>query len=200
MSDTQVLRRSRLVALVLALTAFAIVAACSSASKAGAGQPAAASASPNVAEATATATVAFVSNGCSGFREARFFSCCFTHDLTFWAGGNRGDRRRADLALRQCLIDISHNKYVANLGYFLVVLWTGVGEVWDTGWARAWRGTGHGRYDSLSSGQKLVVAAQRKRVCDGLRLNPETGRYRVDDSTDPVREVWPAQKRLICGQ
>ena len=199
MSGHHVQQQSRLVALVLVLTTVAIAAACSTASKGGAAQPGA-TASANNSNAPAKATVAFQSNGCSGFREARFFSCCFTHDLTFWAGGNRSDRRRTDLALRQCLIDISHDKYLANFGFFLVALWTGVGEVWDTGWARAWRGTGHGRYDSLSPGQKLVVAAERKRVCEGLRLNPQTGRYRVDDSNDPVREVWPAQKRQICGE
>jgi len=137
----------------------------------------------------------FYSNGCSGFREARFFSCCFVHDMAFWAGGTFADRRKADVTLRQCLIDISRDRFTSYVGYALVRLAVIPGEFVDDGWGRAWRGSGRKRYAPLTPGQRAQVDAERHRVCRTLVLNPETGRYRVDDR----REIWPNQARQVCN-
>ena len=139
------------------------------------------------------AATPFKSNGCSGFREARFFSCCFVHDLAFWAGGTWSDRRQADLALRRCIVDIS-NGYIANLSYFLVRLTVVPGAIVNDGWGRAWQGSKRKRFAVLTNDQKTRVTEERRRVCQSLVLNPTTGRYLVDEA----REIRPEQARAVC--
>lgn len=146
----------------------------------------------------ATATVhppPFNSNGCSGFREARFFTCCFVHDLDFWAGGTWGDRRRADQTLRKCLHEVSHDWVTTGVGYMLVRLETIPGYFVKDGWGRAWYGTGRSRFAPLTPDQKRLVAEERLRVCRSLTINSKTGQYRVDDT----REIRVSQARQVCG-
>ena len=125
------------------------------------------------------------------------------HDLTFWAGGSRPERRRADLDFRLCALDITHGLFVSNGGYFMLWLSYQANNIArgivDDGWGRAWRGTGRAKYEALTASQRETVAAERQRVCRALRLNPATGHYKVDDSNDPDRELWPQQARKICG-
>jgi len=149
------------------------------------------------AEATTqpAAPVPFSSNGCSGFREAKFFSCCFVHDLAFWAGGTWADRRAADLSLRRCIKDISHNFVIADVAYSLTRLGIVPGTFMNDGWGRAWRGQKRTRFQALTPDQRLQVDTERRRVCQSLILNPQTGNYRVDDT----REIRANQAREICG-
>jgi hypothetical protein len=138
----------------------------------------------------------FSSNGCSGFREARFFSCCYVHDLDYWAGGTFGDRRKADLGLRRCLIDVSGgDRILSDFAYFLIRLGLVPALVVDDGWGRAWRPVKRRRWAPLTAEQQRIVQDERRRACESLRLNPWTGRYRVDDT----REIWPNQARVVCG-
>ena len=140
--------------------------------------------------------IPFSSNGCSGFREARFFSCCYLHDLDYWAGGTFGDRTRADLGLRRCLIDVSGGDHIlADFTYFLVRLGLVPALVVDDGWGRAWRPVKRRRWEPLTPEQQQTVQDERRRACESLTLNPKTGRYRVDDT----REIWPNQARVVCG-
>lgn len=145
--------------------------------------------------------VPFSSNGCSGFREARFFTCCFVHDFDFWAGGNRTDRGRADKTLWRCLLDISHEHIVADIGYLLIRLELIPGMIVNDGWGRAWTGTGRTRFESLSVEQQQTVATEKQRVCRGLTLNPATGNYSIDPGLlrSDRRELRASQARAFCG-
>ena len=166
-----------------------------------------ASAAPSTAAAAPAHThpspEPFSSNGCTGFREAKFFSCCYAHDLAYWAGGTRSERRAEDRALRRCLIDIGgtslYDEIIADIGYLLVRMWTlpGIllGPLFDDGWGRAWRETSYGRYDALGSDQRRIVDAQKQEICSGLTLNKTTGRYRLADA----RELAQTSVRRICG-
>jgi hypothetical protein len=142
---------------------------------------------------TDRAATPFKSNGCSGFREAKFFSCCFVHDLAFWSGGTWSDRRQADLVLRRCIVDIS-NGYIANFSYFLVRLAVVPGAIVNDGWGRAWQGSKRKRFAALTDAQKARVTEERQRVCRSLVLNPLTGQYLVDET----REIRPQQAREVC--
>src|SRR3990172_4711577 len=154
---------------------------------------------PGEPAAAPSLTIApFSSNGCSGFREARFFSCCYTHDLAYWAGGTFRDRTRSDRAVRRCLIDISHDRVLGDFSYFLVLLWTVPATVgFKDGWGRAWYGLEpkRGHYDPLTPVQRQLVSDETARLCSAMRLNPKTGRYRIDDTRDAWREIRPAEAR-----
>jgi hypothetical protein len=45
----------------------------------------------------------FVTDGCSGFPDGSKVSCCVQHDIPYWCGGSREQRRRADACLAQCV-------------------------------------------------------------------------------------------------
>jgi len=159
--------------------------------------------SPAPQRPAAATPAPFVSNGCTGFREATFFTCCYAHDLAFWAGGSRKDRRLADRELRRCLIDVGggslYDQIVADVAFFLVralIVPLAVVDRWvDDGWGRAWAGTPRRHYDPLTPAQKQAVADYRKRLCDGITLNNVTGRYQVNET----QEIELPGVRLICG-
>jgi hypothetical protein len=140
------------------------------------------------------AMIPFWSNGCSGFREARFFSCCFVHDFAYWAGGTWPERSKADRDLWTCVFTISGERAVADIGYFLVRLGILPGSFVKDGWGRAWYNTPRKRYAPLTWEQQQSVAAERTRVCESLRPNPDTGWFWVDDT----RQIRPRQATEIC--
>jgi hypothetical protein len=150
---------------------------------------------PVTVEARRPDVVPFASNGCSGFREATFFSCCFVHDLAYWSGGNRTERAQADRALWRCLYDVSGEHIVAGIGFILVRLGAIPGQFVRDGWGRAWYNTDRGKYTELTTDQRQVVTAERTRICQSLRVDPKTGWFRVDDR----RAIRPQQAREICG-
>lgn len=184
--------------IIATLIATITAAGCSSLPAAQASQNPLPSMGPSHAEANHSHAdyIPFSSNGCSGFREARFFSCCYVHDLAYWAGGTFGDRRRADLGLRRCLVDVSGgDRILADFTYFLIRLGLVPAVVVDDGWGRAWRPVNRRRWAPLTPEQQRIVQDERRRACESLTLNPKTGRYRVDET----REIWPNQARIVCG-
>jgi hypothetical protein len=142
--------------------------------------------------------VRFTTNGCSGFREGKFASCCVVHDFAFWAGGTRADRRVADRNLRRCLVRVTrgnlYDRGVARAGFWWIRS-TALFATWVTaGWGRAWpepRPTFH----SLTPDQRAFVAAERRRVCDSMTLDTATGTYRLDDG----RPILPYARQQLCG-
>jgi len=150
---------------------------------------------PVTVDASRPAVVPFSSNGCSGFREATFFSCCYVHDLAYWAGGTWGDRARADRALWRCVYDVSGERIVADIGYLLVTLGAIPGRFIKDGWGRAWYNTNRGRYAELTDDERRVVTAERTRVCQALKLDPKSHWFFVDGR----RTIRPQQAREICG-
>ena len=69
----------------------------------------------------------FSSDGCSLFPEGSgensdlWLSCCRAHDLSYWRGGTRAERRAADDALEQCVAAKGYPKVVAlmSMGVFV---------------------------------------------------------------------------------
>lgn len=137
----------------------------------------------------------FTSNGCSGFREATFFSCCFVHDFNYWSGGTWNERTRADRTLRACILTISGERGVADIAYFLIRLGILPGSLMKDGWGRAWYGMDRKRYAPLTGEQRARVEGERARVCASLRVDTDTGWFFVDDA----RRIRPRQARELCG-
>ena len=65
----------------------------------------------------------FTSDGCSLFPDGSvkdrdlWCDCCLTHDIAYWQGGTKEDRKRADETLRQCVLERTHNKVLADMMY-----------------------------------------------------------------------------------
>ncbi len=86
----------------------------------------------------------FDSDGCSLFPDGTWddrtlwCDCCFEHDIAYWRGGTEGERKRADEALRDCVVEKTGNPQLAELMYHGVRL--GGGSIfpswyrWGYGW------------------------------------------------------------------
>ena len=63
------------------------------------------------------------SDGCSLFPDgtvsdrAKWCECCFAHDIAYWRGGTREERKTADRKLRRCLLDRTGDKALVDLMY-----------------------------------------------------------------------------------
>jgi hypothetical protein len=47
----------------------------------------------------------FVTDGCTAYPDGRKASCCIDHDIPYWCGGTRDQRRQADADLASCVAD-----------------------------------------------------------------------------------------------
>ncbi len=60
----------------------------------------------------------FTSDGCSLFPElAKGSACCEIHDLAYWHGGTASARKRADAALRACVLADTGKPLLASVMY-----------------------------------------------------------------------------------
>lgn len=86
---------------------------------------------------------AFTTDGCSRFpdgtrdHETLWLHCCTTHDVAYWQGGTRAERRAADFALRECVVATGETT-IANL--MLVGVWIGGSPYFPTSfrWGYGW--------------------------------------------------------------
>lgn len=69
-----------------------------------------------------------------------FESCCYEHDRLYWTGGNRAERREADLKLFQCA-------WAQGYRLWAIILWLAVRGFGGPAWPRPKRwGYGHKGY------------------------------------------------------
>ncbi len=65
----------------------------------------------------------FTSDGCSLFPDGTpkdrtlWCDCCFNHDIAYWRGGSADERNQADKTLRQCVLQRTGNKALAEMMY-----------------------------------------------------------------------------------
>jgi hypothetical protein len=65
----------------------------------------------------------FTSDGCSLFPDGNFkdralwCDCCLAHDISYWRGGTKEDRKHADETLRDCVLERTGSKALADLIY-----------------------------------------------------------------------------------
>ena len=103
----------------------------------------------------------FSSDGCSQFPDGTFTQinlwcdCCITHDIAYWQGGSRKQKKQADRALRSCILSTTDNLLLADTMYYGVTL--GGSPVFPTWyrWGYGWR---YGRgFKSLTHIEKQQV-------------------------------------------
>lgn len=55
-------------------------------------------------------------DGCSAWPDGKSRECCVKHDIVYWCGGRRMDRKKADLELKKCVSQHS-GKFTASIMY-----------------------------------------------------------------------------------
>jgi len=126
----------------------------------------------------------FSSDGCSQFPDGTFTQqdlwcdCCITHDIAYWQGGNRQQKKQADEALRQCVLQKTDNKLLADTMYYGVTLGgSPVFPVWYR-WGYGWR---YGR------GFQSLNEYEQQQVTDQLQQYTVSMPYTSCDFDYPVR-------------
>lgn len=65
----------------------------------------------------------FTSDGCSLFPDGSlkdrklWCDCCYAHDIAYWRGGTEEERKQADAALRNCVLERTRDTALADLMY-----------------------------------------------------------------------------------
>jgi len=73
--------------------------------------------------AAATDLKDFMSDGCSLFPDgslrdrSKWCNCCLEHDISYWQGGTTEERRKADERLRECVLERTSDKVLAETMY-----------------------------------------------------------------------------------
>ena len=104
----------------------------------------------------------FTSDGCSLFPDGTlkdgklWCDCCFNHDMAYWRGGSADERNQADRALRECVLQRTGNKALAEMMYDGVRV--GGSPIFPT-WYRWGYGWKYGRgYAPLTEDEQKQVA------------------------------------------
>lgn len=121
----------------------------------------------------------FESDGCSLFPDGTvkdqnlWCHCCYNHDIAYWRGGTREERKIADQTLRNCVEEKTGNKALADLMY------TGVragGSSIFPAWYRWGYGWPYGR------GNKAITVEEEQSVQKRLKeLSRKKGDYVCND-------------------
>ncbi len=103
----------------------------------------------------------FSSDGCSLFPDGTvkdrklWCECCFVHDIAYWQGGTKDEKKQADRILRDCVYEKTGNKSLADTMYEAVSL--GGQPVFPT-WYRWGYGWKYGRaFESLTEQEQQQV-------------------------------------------
>jgi len=117
------------------------------------------------ASAAASDLKSFTSDGCSLFPDgttgdrAKWCDCCLQHDIAYWRGGTEEERKDADRTLRQCVLERTGDKALAETMYGGVR--AGGHPAFPT-WYRWGYGWPYGR------GYRPLTEGEQKRVKDKL--------------------------------
>lgn len=109
----------------------------------------------------------FTSDGCSLFPNGtikdrtKWCDCCLQHDIAYWRGGTEAERKKADEALQDCVIDRTKDTALAETMYLGV---RAGGHPAFPAWYRWAYGWDYGR------GYKPLTEDEQKRVREKLDL------------------------------
>jgi len=106
----------------------------------------------------------FSSDGCSQFPDGTlseknlWCGCCITHDIAYWQGGSRQQKKQADEALRSCVLKSTNNNILAETMYIGARLGgLPIFPVWYR-WGYGWE---YGRgFQALKQEENQLIATQ----------------------------------------
>jgi len=135
----------------------------------------------------------FTSDGCSLFPDgtitdrAKWCGCCLMHDIAYWRGGTEEERKRADAALRDCVLEHTGDKALSETMYLGV---RAGGHPVFPAWYRWAYGWPYGRgYNALSDEEREQV---RKRL-DGYWKGHPGGYCAEEHGVLPKKERGDGQ-------
>jgi len=103
----------------------------------------------------------FSSDGCSLFpdksliNQDEWYDCCFEHDVAYWQGGTKEERKQADVKLQQCVYKTTGDRLLADMMYHGVRFG---GSPYFYNWYRWGYGWDYGRnYQALTTKEKRLV-------------------------------------------
>ena len=108
----------------------------------------------------------FTTDGCSLFPDgtfkdkAQWRDACIEHDIYYWQGGIKKDRKQADLQLRQSILEKTGDKHLAKAVYDAVRVW---GSPVFPSWYRWGYGWTYGR------GYSPLTEEEQRQVEESLR-------------------------------
>jgi hypothetical protein len=112
----------------------------------------------------------FESDGCSLYPDSNFISkrdwceCCFEHDIAYWKGGTAAERRAADIALKECVLERTGNRARAEAMYAGV---RAGGSPYFYNWYRWGYGWDYGRkYRQLTEAEQALAARKLEAYFD----------------------------------
>jgi hypothetical protein len=73
----------------------------------------------------------FVTDGCSVWIDGSWADCCVDHDVSYWCGGSRAQRKQADRELDLCVSEDSSG-FIGSMMYMGVRM--GGHPIWPTTW------------------------------------------------------------------
>jgi len=106
----------------------------------------------------------FESDGCSLFPDGtagdrtKWCDCCFAHDIAYWRGGSREERKNADRKLRDCVLERTGDKALADLMYHGVRV--GGDPAFPTWYRWGYGWSYDGRYRPLSEEKKRLAGEE----------------------------------------
>jgi len=83
---------------------------------------------------------AFTTDGCSASPDRDWGDCCVEHDIAYWCGGSKEDRRAADRRLVACVEAKGHSKSWANFMRLVVGAGGQPQSPMPWRWAYGWSG------------------------------------------------------------
>jgi hypothetical protein len=137
---------------------------------------------------------AFTSNGCSVFPEGDAFACCYVHDMAYWQGGTASDRRRADLALHQCVASVTGNYVESGLMYGAVSLFGLPGVPTRVRWGYGWGDSRQTRYNPLTPAEQALLDQRKHELCGTYKPARDPDKILVDDR----RWIRSIDARRLC--
>lgn len=118
----------------------------------------------------------FSSDGCSLFpdrsliNEDDWCDCCFEHDIAYWKGGTEEERLAADIALRECILEKTGNRELAELMYEGVRFG---GSPYFYNWYRWGYGWSYDRkYQALTPEEEAMAEEKLKQYFAGNAQHP----------------------------
>lgn len=102
----------------------------------------------------------FTTDLCTFYKEGSWSHCCLKHDLYFWAGGTKDERKDVDLELKEC-VKQAGGKVNADIIYLGVKLGSLSplkikGKQWGNAWSRKVRNTPLNSQDILQLEESLI--------------------------------------------
>jgi hypothetical protein len=129
----------------------------------------------------------FSSDGCSLFPDGTpadhrlWCECCLEHDMAYWQGGTKEQKRLADERLRSCIEEKSGNAELAQAMYLAVTVG---GSPYFPAWYRWGYGWPYGRgYKELTADELRLVAAELTRYRESNGKAPCAASDLKDDET-----------------